>query len=302
MGATKRHTGLQATDTLSLLLSRFAISAGVFYTGSICGVHAFEADRLHGHLHLIEQGPVDLIDADGGCLHIARPSIVFLPRSDHHRLVADDRKGARVICGTVQFGGGSSNPICDSLPSLVLVQLADLEGTGLLLKLIGQEAFRETPGGQAAVDRLCEVLIIRLLRHCLSHGMISRGTLAGLSDSRLAKALVEIHRQPARSWDLVNMAAAAGMSRARFAAHFREVTGQTPADYLAGCRITVAQNLLMSGRAMKQVSAEAGYGSSSAFSRAFMRKVGLPPSEWLKNLETAQTDERALDTAGEGVE
>jgi hypothetical protein len=33
-----------------------------------------------------------------------------------------------------------------------------------------------------------------------------------------------------------------------------------------------------------------------------MRKVGLPPSEWLKNLETAQTDERALDTAGEGVE
>ena len=137
-------------DTLSLLLSRFAISAGVFYTGSICGVHAFEADRLRGHLHLIEQGPVDLIDADGGCLHIARPSIVFLPRSDHHRLVADDRKGARVICATVQFGGGSSNPICDSLPPLVLVQLAELEGTGLLLELIGQEAFRETPGGQAA--------------------------------------------------------------------------------------------------------------------------------------------------------
>lgn len=289
-------------DPLSLLLSRFSIRAGVFYTGRICGVHEFEVDRLQGHLHLIEQGPVDLIDADGGCLHIARPSILFLPRSDQHRLVADDCKGARVICATVQFGGGKGNPISDSLPPLVLVRFSEMEGTALLLELIGQEAFRETPGGQAAVDRLCEVLIIRLLRHCLLHGMTSRGTLAGLCDCRLAKALAAIHMQPTRPWNLVGMAAAAGMSRARFAAHFRQVTGQTPADYLAGWRITVAQNLLKSGRPMKQVSVEAGYGSSSAFTRAFVRNVGLPPSQWLKNLESAHAEERALDTTGGGVE
>lgn len=53
---------------------------------------------------------------------------------------------------------------------------------------------------------------------------------------------------------------------------------------------------------MKQVSAESGYGSSSAFTRAFVRKVGLPPSQWLKNVEAGPTEERALDTAGEGVE
>lgn len=289
-------------DALSLLLSRFAIRAGVFYTGRICGVHAFEADRLHGHIHLIEQGPVDLIDAEGACLRIADPSILFLPRPDRHRLIADDQQGARVVCATVQFGGGNSNPISESLPPLVLVQFAALEGAGQLLELITQEAFGEKPGAQAAVDRLCELLIIRLLRHCLAHGLTSRGTLAGLRDGRLAKVLSAIHSQPTRSWDLLDMAAAAGMSRARFAVHFREVTGQTPADYLAEWRITVAQHLLKSGRAMKQVSAEAGYGSSSAFTRAFVRKVGLPPSQWLKNLETGHAEGRALDAAGEGVE
>lgn len=268
-------------DALSLLLSRFAISAGVFYSGRICGVHPFQADPLHGHLHLIEQGPVDLIDADGGGLHIAEPSILFLPRSQRHQLIADDTNGARVICATVRFGGSNSNPICESLPPLILVRLAALHGTEQLLELIAQEAFGEEPGRQAAVDRLCELVVIRLLRHCLAHRLTSRGTLAGLGDCRLAKALTAIHRQPTRPWALVEMAAAAGMSRARFAVHFREVTGQTPADYLAEWRITVAQP-------MKQVSVEAGYGSSSAFSRAFVRKVGLPPTQWLKSIEAAQ--------------
>ena len=76
------------------------------------------------------------------------------------------------------------------------------------------------------------------------------------------------------------------MSRARFAARFREVTGQTPADYLAAWRITVAQDLLKSGRAPKQVAVECGYGSSSAFTRAFMRRVCVPPSQWLKEFES----------------
>lgn len=149
--------------------------------------------------------------------------------------------------------------------------------------------FGGEPGAQAAVDRLCELLIIQLLRHCLLLGLTTGGTLAGLSDARLAKALAAMHREPTRSWELAEMAAEAGLSRARFAARFREVTAQTPADYLAGWRIMTAQHLLRSGRAMKLVSAESGYGSSSAFIRAFVRKVGVPPMQWLREIETSAT-------------
>lgn len=31
-------------DRLSLLLRRFSLSAGVFYSGQICGVHGFDRD------------------------------------------------------------------------------------------------------------------------------------------------------------------------------------------------------------------------------------------------------------------
>lgn len=289
-------------DALSLLLNRFSISAGVFYTGQICGVHAFAADETRGHLHIIERGPVDLIELDGSSRRIERPTLLFMPRPERHRLIANDSLGAKVLCATVQFGGGINNPVSDSLPALVAVELEAIEGAMPLLDLVGQEAFGAEPGGQAAIDRLCELLIIRLLRYCLQEGLTTGGTLAGLSDPRLAKALAAIHRDPTRTWELADMAAEAGLSRARFAARFREVTGQTPADYLAGWRITIAQNLLKSGRAMKQVSVESGYGSSSAFIRAFVRKVGVPPSRWLKQFEATASREGAGETDRERFE
>lgn len=274
-------------DRLSLLLRRFSLRAGVFYTGSICGVHEFDADPMRGHIHLVKRGPVEWIDGQGRVTRIVRPSLLFLPRPDRHRLIADEPGGAEVLCATVQFGAGGHNPISDSLPQNVLVELDALPGVEALLRSVADEAFGDQPGRQAALDRLCELLMIRVLRHCLAHGLTQGGTLAGLSDPRLAKAMVALHEDPARDWQLAEMAGLAGMSRARFAVHFREVTGQTPADYLAGWRITTAQNLMKEGRQMKHVALDVGYRSSSAFTRAFIRKVGCAPSRWLKDLGTA---------------
>lgn len=283
-------------DTLSLLLSRFSVSAGVFYTGRICGVHAFPEDAQRGHLHLIERGPVDLIGANGNARRILTPTLLFLPRPERHRLVADDASGAQVLCATVRFGGSStSNPISDSLPELVAVELGSLEGSSQLLSMVAQEAFGGEAGAQTAVDRLCELLIIRLLRYCLKEGLTTGGTLAGLSDPRLARALAAIHRSPARPWELEDMAVQAGMSRARFAARFREITGETPMHYLASWRITLAQSMLKGGRPIKQVCAEAGYGSSSAFTRAFIRQVGMAPTEWLRRIEAANVVPREAE-------
>jgi AraC-like DNA-binding protein len=129
--------------------------------------------------------------------------------------------------------------------------------------------------------------MIRLLRHCIDQGLTQGGTLAGLADARLAKAITAIHDDPARERDLPSMAALAGMSRARFAVRFREVTGVTPADYLASWRVMTAQGLLKKGRQLKHVADDVGYGSASALTRAFVRKLGCSPTEWLKGEEEA---------------
>lgn len=268
-------------DRLTTLLNHFSLRAGVFHTGNICGIHDFEEDALYGHIHLVRRGPAQVIGVRKEVIDITEPSILFLPRPEAHRLVADDGVGADVVCGTVLFGAGGRNLVTDSLPSVVLVALTALPGVEALLGLMFVEAFSEQCGSQAALDRLCEVLMIRLLRYCIDQGLTQGGALAGLSDSRLAKALIEIHADPARAWQLSDMAAAAGMSRARFAVRFREVTGETPADYLATWRVMSAQRLLKQGRHLKHVACEVGYGSASALTRVFVRKLGYSPTEWL---------------------
>lgn len=269
-------------DRLTALLTCFSLQAGVFYTGNICGIHDFKGDALRGHIHLIRRGPVQVIGVREEVFNIIEPTLLFLPRPDTHRLVADDSSGADVVCGTVQFGGGGRNPITDSLPGVVMIELSSLAGIEALLGLMFDEAFSNHSGRQAVLDRLCEVLMIRLLRHCIDHGLTQGGTLAGLADPRLAKVLTAIHDDPAREWDLPSMAALAGMSRARFAVRFRDITGETPADYLASWRVMTAQGLLKRGRQLKHVADDVGYGSASALTRAFVRKLGCSPTEWLK--------------------
>jgi len=279
----------QAMDRLTTLLNRFSLHAGVFYTGNICGIHDFPEDALRGHIHLVRRGPVQFINVRSEVINITQPTLLFLPRPDQHRLVADASAGADVVCGTVQFGGGGRNPIADSLPSVVMVELSAMAGVEALLGLMFGEAFSEHNGRQAVLDRLCEVLMIQLLRHCIDQGLTQGGTLAGLADPRLAKAITDIHADPAAERDLTSMAALAGMSRARFAVRFRAVTGETPADYLASWRVMTAQGLLKKGLQLKHVADDVGYGSASALTRAFIRKLGCSPTEWLKGeQETTQ--------------
>ena len=269
-------------EPLAHLLTQFSLRAGVFYTGNICGLHDFEHDALRGHLHLIKSGPVQLVEPGKATTVIERPTLVFLPRPQTHRLLADERAGADVVCATVMLGGGGRNPISDSLPDTVLIALEQMEGLQEILDVMFAEAFEERSGRQSILDRLCEVLMIRMLRHCLEQGMTHGGALSGLADPKLARALEAIHREPAHDWNLVSMAAQAGMSRARFADHFRQVVGTPPAAYLASWRVMLAQRLLARGHPAKSVALDVGYGGSSALHRAFVRKLGVSPSEWLR--------------------
>lgn len=268
-------------DPLSPVLAHITIDAGVFYSGNICGMHDFDRDERCGHLHLVRQGRVELVGAGSRTLVVDRPTLLFLPRAWKHQLIATQASGADVTCATVTFGGSVRNPIAESLPDLVEVQLDSLPGTLQLLELMLHESNRSRPGSKGILDRLCEVLIINLLRHCMDQQLVRQGTLAGLTDRRLAAALNDLHASPQTPWDLVSLADRAGMSRSRFAKRFRDVTGQTPADYLAGWRVQVAQGLLLAGKPVKAVAAEVGYGSTSALSRVFSRKTGEPPSLWL---------------------
>jgi transcriptional regulator GlxA family with amidase domain len=155
-----------------------------------------------------------------------------------------------------------------------------------VLDVLFREAFTIACGRQQVIDRLFEVVIVLILRALLNQGSVAQGMLAGLAEPRLARALVAMHEAPARRWTLEALADAAGLSRSQFAHSFAATVGTTPLDYLAGHRISIAQQLLRAGQSMKQVVDEVGYGSPAALSRAFRAHVGASPRAWRAGVAT----------------
>jgi AraC-like DNA-binding protein len=271
-------------DRLAPLLERFHLSASVFHSGALCGLASFdEADGV-GHLHLFDDGEAFLAPRAGGEFEpLPRPALVLFPKPTTHRLFVPEDREASLLCATVRFGGGAGDPISRSLPSPLVIDLATAPALHRITRLLFEEAFGAHCGRQQALDRLAELLLIHVLRHVLDAGLVERGAFSGLGDPQLAKSLIAIHARPAEPWTLERMADVAGMSRARFAARFHEVVGQTPGDYLAGYRLALAEAALRRGRPVKQVAAEVGYGSASALARVFRARLGVAPMALLRD-------------------
>jgi AraC-like DNA-binding protein len=111
------------------------------------------------------------------------------------------------------------------------------------------------------------------------------GWLAGLRDPTVGKALALIHSRPSFNWTIDGLARQCGTSRTVMAERFVQFVGVPPMHYLANWRMQVASEMLNRGNLnMATIAAEIGYESEAAFSRAFKKMMGLPPSAWRKGI------------------
>lgn len=275
------------SDRLAGLLNRYTLNARFFFSGALCQDATFDTAQNVGHLHLIRSGSMCVRSPEHPELKIDQPSLLFYPRPTKHHLQVDQNIGVELVCASVEFGAMTGNPLAQSLPSVLLIPLVELPALSPTLELLFDEAMNERCGRQAAIDRLFELLLIQLLRYSMEGQLANTGLLSGLSDKRLCKAITAMHDDPRESWSIDTLARVSGMSRARFAVHFRETVGITPGEYLAQWRLGLAQALLKKGKPVGLVADEVGYGSATSLSRAFKAHIGLTPSEWhRKTIET----------------
>ena len=269
---------------LDSLISRINVRASLLHSGPLCGDNDARMFQGKGHVHVVQRGHAEVRHEHHPALYITEPTLLFYPQALTHRFVTDARSGADFVCATVTFSAGVANPVVQALPQVLAMPLSQVPALCPTIDLLFAEAFGESAGRQSTVDRLFEVLLIQLLRTVIDRGLISTGLLAGLAHPKLSKAMIALHESPAHPWTLQELARLAGMSRTRFADAFKATVKSTTGAYIAGRRLSLAQDLLRRALPLKLVATEVGYRSAAALTRVFKAHVGTSPRAWLRSL------------------
>lgn len=238
-------------DRLSTLIGRFALKV-IVATPEQANLLIFKSNN-GGQLTRVTLSPTTFV-------HFARDNIDEEP----------------VFHAKVEWGG-RSNPLLTALPSQISLDVNDSSDTSNLVHLLVSESNLLRCGSGAVLDRLAEVLIVRLLRKQLEQGSSDPGLLGGLSDSRLSKALVAIHDRPETQWCNEDLANIAGLSMSRFYELFKTVVGITPIAYLRRWRMILARQDIEKGDRIQVVAKRYCYGSTEALNRSFTREFGYNP-------------------------
>jgi AraC-like DNA-binding protein len=189
--------------------------------------------------------------------------------------------GCTLVCGVVEMHQAASQPLLALLPEILVVSRDDpgAEDLELTLRLLRHETRASSPGSQTMLARLGDVLLLQLVRRWLEREDADHlGWFGGLQDRQIGAALEAMHADPAAGWTVETLAREASLSRSRFAQQFTARVGQAPMSYLTAWRLTLAAHLLREGQGIREVSRAVGYLSEPAFSRAFARQHGIPPS------------------------
>lgn len=265
-------------DRLSALIQRFRVEAKVL------PVDAHDSPSLWTryaapNLFIIRRGRLRFPDAPMPESKDQGPVLVFFPRGAPAGFkVQSDSADAEYVCASVDTGG-NANPIALALPDVVTVPLADAKSLKAVTDILLEEALAPRCGGHAVIDRLCEIVVIRLLRHLIEAGKTKVGLVAGLANPNLSHAIVAIHDNPEKNWRLEDLAEIAAMSRTHFANTFRDVVGVTPGEYLSSWRLTLTRMEIAKGASLKTIVGKVGFSSSAALSRAFKRRYGVSPRQ-----------------------
>jgi AraC family transcriptional activator of mtrCDE len=143
------------------------------------------------------------------------------------------------------------------------------------------ESSGDKPGGNAMLNALSSALFTLVLRTVSESERAPAGLLALAGHPRLTPAISAMFADPARAWNLPDLADLCSMSRATFMRHFQNKLGRSAIELLTDIRMSLAANELKKPSMTSEAVAETvGYRSVAAFRRVFSETMGMTAGQW----------------------
>ncbi|WP_144156073.1 AraC family transcriptional regulator [Paraburkholderia sp. BCC1885] len=246
---------------------------------------------------LFESGDVLITNGTRSLILASTPTLITsatatpIAQDDEGRYRLGQAGGFAMLSGLVQVDTDWQALILNGLPPFIHIGRTMQAASPIassLLQLIEEMKPGNRPGRSVVIAGLAQVLFVQTLRAYLAHApQGDEGWLKGFGDHRLAVALSSIHGEPARNWNLDELAKAAGMSRTSFAVRFRDMMGVPPLTYLTRWRMHLARREIRAGVSVLEAAAKVGYASESAFRNAFRRVTEMTPGQYRQIVQRA---------------
>jgi len=238
-----------------------------------------------GDIVLLAQGDTHVLSTEVGMRN--PPNMGMYRQPEDGRLPSRISVGAETgqpghfVCGFLACDSRPYNPLLTALPRILRVSDHGSGALGAYFRAALAES-KGRMGGECMLGRISELMFVDVVRRYLETLPEGRmNWLAGLRDPYVGRALTALHERPGHDWTIEALAQVAALSRSAFAEKFVEFVGQPPMQYLANWRMQLATSYLRNGtESVASVANRVGYDSEAAFSRAFKKAVGSPPSEW----------------------
>jgi len=294
------------SDLLALLKPKSYVSAGFNAGGDWAIQFSNQKDRIKCYAVIsgscwlsVEDvaNPVRLNAGDCFVLPTGRPFLLasnmklspidagsIFPPPANGGVVTHNGGGSLFLAGSrFAVSGRNSSMLLGMLPPIIHLQnKTEQAALRFCVERMMQELSDGQPGGFLVAQHLAHMMLVQALRLHLADGPgPGVGWFNALADEQLRLAINAIHANPSRRWTLQDLASHSGMSRSNFALRFKEVTSETPMEYLARWRMLLAgDRLLNSSEPISTIALSLGYESESAFSTAFKRMMGCTPRQY----------------------
>ncbi len=123
--------------------------------------------------------------------------------------------------------------------------------------------------------------LCRTARLALSEQSFSNSSTSSKAE-KIKPALYFIQKNFGEKISLSSLAAECGMSPNYFCKLFRDITGQTPVEYITTYRLEMASEMLLDGAKVTDVAYDCGFSDLSYFIHIFKKELGISPKQYAK--------------------